>query len=126
MTLEEVKEAFPINSTLLVNGCQMKITGYYYDTYNWWPINVVEGFNKEIERAVRQKQLCGLRAKTYVIDDFLIDENNSDWFDKPLPILNGDGGFLTKEAAEQQLKNIKILDIFLKENLEGTPAPPLF
>lgn len=126
MTFEEVKEAFPINSTLLVNGYQMKITGYYYDTYNWWPINVVEGFNKEIEKAVRQKQLCGLRAKTYVIDDFLIDENNSDWFDKPLPILNGDGGFLTKEAAEKQLKDTKILDIFLKENLEGTPAPPLF
>jgi len=123
MTLEEVKEAFPINSTLLVNGRQIKITGYYFDTYNWWPINVVEGFNKEIERAVRQKQLCGLRAKTYIIDDYLIDENSSDWFNKPLPVMNGDGGFPTKEAAKQHLN---ILDIFLKENLEGTPAPPLF
>lgn len=123
MTLEEVKEAFPINSTLLVNGYQMKITGYYYDTYNWWPINVVEGFNKEIERAVRQKQLCGLRAKTSVIDDYLIDENSFNWFDKPLPIVNEDGGFPTKEATLQKLG---ILDIFLKENLEGTPAPPLF
>jgi len=123
MTLEEVKEAFPINSTLLVNGRQIKITGYYFDTYNWWPINVVEGFNKEIERAVRQKQLCGLRAKTYIIDDYLIDENSSDWFNKPLPVVNGDGGFPTKEAAKQHLN---ILDIFLKENLEGTPAPPLF
>jgi len=123
MTLEEVKKAFPIDSTLLVNGRQMKITGYYFDTYNWWPINVVEGFNKEIERAVCQKQLCGLRAKTSVIDDYLINENSSDWFDKPLPIVNGDGGFLTKEAA---LQHSNILDIFLKENLEGTPAPPLF
>lgn len=120
MTLEEVKEAFPINSTLLVNGHQMKITGYYYDTYNWWPINVVEGFNKEIEKAVRQKRLCGLRAKTSVIDDYLINENS---FDKPLPIVNGDDGFPAKEAAKQQLN---ILNIFLKENLEGTPAPPLF
>jgi len=123
MTLEEVKKAFPIDSTLLVNGRQMKITGYYFDTYNWWPINVVEGFNKEIERAVRQKQLCGLRAKTSIIDDYLIDENSSDWLNKPLSIINGDGGFPTKEAA---LQHLNILDIFLKENLEGTPAPPLF
>ncbi len=123
MTLEEVKRAFPINSTLLVNGRQMKITGYYFDTYNWWPVNVVEGFNKEIERAVCQKQLCGLRAKTHIIDNYLIDENSSNWFNKPLPIMNGDGGFSTKETAKQQLN---ILDIFLKENLEGTPAPPLF
>ena len=104
MTFEEVKEAFPIDSTLLINGRQIKITGYYYDTYNWWPINVVEGFNEEIKK------------------DLL--KNN--WFDKPLPIHNGDSGFSTKEAAEQYLKNTKILDIFLKENLEGTPAPPLF
>jgi len=123
MTLEEVKKAFPIDSTLLVNGHQMKITGYYFDTYNWWPINVVEGFNEEIKRAVRQKQLCGLRAKTSVIDDYLIDENSSDWLNKPLPIINGDSGFPTKETA---LQHLNILDIFLKENLEGTPAPPLF
>ena len=104
MTLEEVKEAFPIDSTLLVNGHQMKITGYYYDTYNWWPINVVEGFNEEIKKN-------------------LLKDN---WLNKPLLIQNGDCGFSTKEAAEQYLKDTKILDIFLKENLEGTPAPPLF
>ena len=126
MTLKEVKKAFPIDSTLSVNGHQMKITGYYFDTYNWWPINVVEGFNEEIKRAVRQKQLCGLRAKTNILDDYLIDEDISNWFDKPLSIQNGDCGFSTKEAAEQYLKSTKILDIFLKENLEGTPAPPLF
>ena len=90
MTLEEVKEAFPIDSTLLVNGHQMKITGYYFDTYNWWPINVVEGFKEEIKK------------------DLL--KNN--WLDKPLPIQNGDCGFSTKEAAEQYLKSTKILDIF--------------
>ena len=126
MTFEEVKETFPINSTLLVKGRPVKITGYYFDTYNWWPINVIEGFNEEIRKAVHQKQLCGLRAKTSAIDDYLIDKNVSHWFDKPLPIISGDGGFPTKEAAEQWLKDIKILDVFLKENLEGTPAPPLF
>ena len=101
---EEVKKAFPVDSTIKICGRTILITGYYYDTYNWWPINVVEGFNEKIKK------------------DLL--KNN--WFDKPLPIQNGDCGFSTKEAAEQYLKSTKILDIFLKENLEGTPAPPLF
>ena len=58
MTFEEVKKAFPIDSTLLINGRQIKITGYYYDTYNWWPINVVEGFSEENKNIQKVKQVC--------------------------------------------------------------------
>ena len=44
----------------------------------------------------KEKLACvGLRAKTPVIDDYLVEDKN-------------------------------ILDIFLRENLEGTPPPPLF
>lgn len=42
-----------------------------------------------------------------------------------LSICEGDSGFSSKEAAERYFKN-NILDIFLRENLEGTPPPPLF
>lgn len=42
-----------------------------------------------------------------------------------LSICNGDSGFSSKEEAERYFKN-NILDIFLRENLEGTPPPPLF
>lgn len=42
-----------------------------------------------------------------------------------LPICEGDSGFSSKEAAERYFKD-NILDIFLRENLEGTPPPPLF
>ena len=31
-----------------INDKTILITGYYFDTYNWYPINVVEGFTKEI------------------------------------------------------------------------------
>lgn len=50
---------------------------------------------EETERYFRQKFLCGLRATTGVIDDYLVEDKN-------------------------------VLDIFLSENLEGTPPPPLF
>ena len=40
-------------------------------------------------------------------------------------ICEGDSGFSSKEEAERYFKN-NILDIFLRENLEGTPPPPLF
>lgn len=36
-----------------------------------------------------------------------------------------DSGFSSKEKAERYFKN-NILDIFLHENLEETPPPPLF
>ena len=42
-----------------------------------------------------------------------------------LSICEGDSGFSSKEEAERYFKN-NILDIFLRENLEGTPPPPLF
>ena len=42
-----------------------------------------------------------------------------------LPICEGDSGFSSKEEAERYFKN-NILDIFLRENLEGTPPPPFF
>lgn len=42
-----------------------------------------------------------------------------------LSICEGDFGFSSKEAAKKYFKN-NILDIFLRENLEGTPPPPLF
>lgn len=42
-----------------------------------------------------------------------------------LSICEGDSGFSSKEEAERYFKN-DILDIFLRENLEGTPPPPLF
>lgn len=46
---EEVKSTYPINSLLNICGKTIQITGYYFDTDYWWPINVVEGFTKEIE-----------------------------------------------------------------------------
>ena len=42
-----------------------------------------------------------------------------------LPICEGDSGFSSKEAAERDFKD-NTLNIFLRENLEGTPPPPLF
>ena len=42
-----------------------------------------------------------------------------------LPICEGDSGSSSKEEAERYFKN-NILDVFLRENLEGTPPPPLF
>jgi len=42
-----------------------------------------------------------------------------------LSICEGDSGFSSKEEAERYFKN-NILDIFLRENLEGTPPPPFF
>lgn len=42
-----------------------------------------------------------------------------------LSICEGDSGFSSKEAGERYFKN-NILDIFLRENLEGTPPPPFF
>ena len=42
-----------------------------------------------------------------------------------LPICEGDSGFSSKEKAERYFKD-NILDIFLRENLEGTPPPPFF
>ena len=42
-----------------------------------------------------------------------------------LPICEEDSGFSSKKEAEKYFKN-NILDIFLRENLEGTPPPPLF
>ena len=42
-----------------------------------------------------------------------------------LPICEGDSGFSSKEEAEKYFKD-NILNIFLRENLEGTPPPPLF
>lgn len=42
-----------------------------------------------------------------------------------LSICKGDSGFSNKEAAERYFKD-NILNIFLRENLEGTPPPPLF
>lgn len=41
-----------------------------------------------------------------------------------LSICESDSGFSSKEEAEKYFKN-NILDIFLRENLEGTP-PPFF
>ncbi len=58
MTLEEVKKKFPINSIGLVGNHPIKITGYYFDTYNWWPINVVEGFSEENKTIQKVKQVC--------------------------------------------------------------------
>ena len=46
---KEVKTKYPIDSTVEINGKTILITGYYSDSYNWYPINVVEGFTKEIE-----------------------------------------------------------------------------
>ena len=49
MTFKEVKTKYPIDSTIEINGKTILITGYYSDSYNWYPINVIEGFTKEIE-----------------------------------------------------------------------------
>lgn len=40
---EEVKTAFPINAIYCLPDYSMQITGYYFDTKNWWPANLVEG-----------------------------------------------------------------------------------
>lgn len=42
-----------------------------------------------------------------------------------LSICEGDSGFSSKEEAEKYFKD-NILDIFLRENLEGTPPFPFF
>ena len=42
-----------------------------------------------------------------------------------LSICEGDSGFSNKEEAEKYFQT-NILDIFLRENLEGTPPPPFF
>ena len=58
MTLEEAKKAFPINSIGMVGDRLIKITGYYFDTHNWWPINVVEGFSEESKTIKKPTLLC--------------------------------------------------------------------
>ena len=58
MTLEEVQKKFPINSIGMVGDHPIKITGYYYDTYNQWPINVVEGFTEENKNIKKLKTIC--------------------------------------------------------------------
>lgn len=42
-----------------------------------------------------------------------------------LSICEGDSGFSSKEEAKEYFQN-NILDIFLRENLEGTPPLPFF
>lgn len=56
MTLEEAKKAFPINSIGIVDGRPIQITGYHFDTYNWWPINIVEDFTEK-NKTIRKPQL---------------------------------------------------------------------
>ena len=51
--LEEVKKAYPVDSTIYINGKPLYITGYYFDTDYWWPINVVEGFNSNIKNFLK-------------------------------------------------------------------------
>ena len=50
---------------------------------------------------------------------------NNDFQFYQLSICEGDSGFSSKEEAEKYFKD-NILNIFLRENLEGTPPPPLF
>lgn len=70
------------------------------NNFQFYQLPICEGDSgfsskEEAERYFRQKPLRGLRAKTSVIDDYLVEDKN-------------------------------ILDVFLRENLEGTPPPPFF
>ena len=76
---EEVKAAFPINSTIEIRGQTIFITGYYYDGYNWWPVNVVDGFKDEIKETLTYKPIRGLRAKCSCLDDYLVDKETEEW-----------------------------------------------
>ena len=50
---------------------------------------------------------------------------NNDFQFYQLSICEGDSGFSSKEEAERYFKD-NILNVFLRENLEGTPPPPFF
>lgn len=41
--LEEVKMAYPVDSYICLPDRVIQITGYYFDTKNWWPANIAEG-----------------------------------------------------------------------------------
>jgi len=40
--LEEVEKAFPADSTIIIRGKPILITGYYFNGIFWCPINIVE------------------------------------------------------------------------------------